>query len=146
MQTLLLLSLLVLCAVEPTTALAESSAGALQKEVDDANAGLIDLIRSRLVDFLRESRPTCNSMNLSKSSAYALNLVKLVEGGEIQLSAPHEFDLGTTIVDIADAAQKVGCQKEALDLYRCITTSFLGSNHAPIRERAEVGMQELSMR
>ena len=148
MRILLLLTVCALCAFEPAIALDESASKpeALQKELDDTNEELIAIVRQPLSDFIKESPPACDSRNLGKTSGNALHLSKLVERGAIDLSAKHRLDLGSTIVDIADAALKAGCKEEARALYDYVIAVFVGGNFASIRQRAQIGIEDLRRR
>lgn len=122
-----------LCAFQPTNGAAQQSSSSkldvVEKKLDEANEQLIATLRKALFDFRNESRPTCDSMNLGKSSGHLLYLVKLVEGGHIKLSLKHYSDLVAIIEDITDAAQKAGCEKETRVL-------------AAIRQRIEIGVRD----
>lgn len=148
MHDLWLASICVLCALQLTAAVAQSAPNfeALQKRLDDANAELISLVRQPLSEFTKESPASCDSKNLGKASSYARLLVKLVDDGTISLGPRHLLDLGATIVDIADAARNASCNDVARDLYDHVIAAFIGANHAPIRQRAEIAIQQLGTR
>ena len=156
MRILLLLTVCTLLAFHPSAAPAQSSSSKLdeiqkqleasQKELEEANARIFDLIRKPLSDFTHESPPRCESENLHKSVANALNVVETVESRKFKFDPKEQLNLGSTIVDVADAARKVGCNKEARAVYDYVIGVFVGSGYAALRQRAESGIQDLSKR
>jgi seryl-tRNA synthetase len=158
MRILLLLTGCALSAFHPSGASAQSSSSsskleelqkqleASQKELEEANARIFDLIRKPLSDFTNESPPRCESENLRKSVANALNVVETVESREFKFDPKEQLNLGSTIVDVADAARKAGCNKEARAVYDYVIGVFVGSGYAVLRQRAESGIQDLSKR
>ena len=117
-----------------------------QRELKDANARILDLIRKPLSRFTHETPPRCDSENLRKSVANALNVVETIESREIKMDPEEQLDLAATIVDVADAARKAGCNKEARAVYDYVIAVFVGSGYAALRQRAEIGIQDLSTR
>jgi predicted nuclease with TOPRIM domain len=117
-----------------------------RKEFEAANARMLDLIRKPLSHFTNESPPRCDSENLRKSVANALNVVETIESRKIQMDPKEQLNLGATIVDVADAARKAGCNKEARAVYDYVIAVFVGSGYAALRQRAEIGIQDLSTR
>jgi seryl-tRNA synthetase len=149
MRILLLLTGCTLLAFHPSGAQAESSSSKLeelQKQLEEANARMLDLIRKPLSDFTNESPPRCESENLRKSVANALNVVETVESRKFKLDPKEQLNLGSTIVDVADAARKAGCNKAARAVYDYVIGVFVGSGYAALRQRAEIGIQDLSKR
>jgi len=117
-----------------------------QKELKEANARILDLIRKPLSRFLNESPPRCDSENLRKAVANALNVVEIIEARKIETDPEEQVILGATIVDVADAARKAGCNKEARAIYDYVVGVFVGSGYAALRQRAEIGIQDLGTR
>ena len=155
MRILLLLTGCTLLAFHPSGAQADSSSKleelqkqleASQKELEEANARMLDLIRKPLSDFTNESPPRCESENLRKSVANALNVVETVESRKFKFDPKEQLNLGSTIVDVADAARKAGCNKAARAVYDYVIGVFVGSGYAALRQRAEIGIQDLSKR
>ena len=155
---LLLTGCVALSAFHPSGAPAQSSSSsskleelqkqleASQKELEEANARMLDLIRKPLSDFTNESPPRCESENLRKSVANALNVVETVESRKFKFDPKEQLNLGSTIVDVADAARKAGCNNEARAVYDYVIGVFVGSAYAALRQRAERGIQDLSKR
>jgi hypothetical protein len=155
MRILLLLTGCALATFHPSGAPAQSSSKleelqkqleASQKELEEANARILDLIRKPLSDFTNENPPRCESENLRKSVANALNVVETVESRKFKFDPKEQLDLGSTIVDVADAARKAGCNREAHAVYDYVIGVFVGSGYAALRQRAERGIQDLSKR
>jgi hypothetical protein len=158
MRILLLLTGCALWAFHPSGASAQSSSSsskleelqkqleASQKELEEANTRILDLIRKPLSDFTNETPPHCESENFRKSVANALNVVETVESRKFKLDPKEQLNLGATIVDVADAARKAGCDKEARAVYDYVIGVFVGSGYAALRQRAESGIQDLSKR
>jgi predicted nuclease with TOPRIM domain len=152
MRILLLLMSCALAAFPPSSASAQSSSkleelqkrmGESQKELEEANARMLDLIRKPLSLFTNESPPRCDSENLRKSVANALNMVETIESRKITMDPKEQLNLGATIVDVADAARKAGCNKEARAVYDYVVAVFVGSGYGALRQRAETGIQDL---
>ena len=153
---LLLTGCVALSAFHPSGAPAQSSSSKLeelqkqldasQKELEEANARMLDLIRKPLSDFTNESPPRCESENLRKAVANALNVVETVETRKFKFDPKEQLNLGSTIVDVADAARKAGCNKEARAVYDYVIGVFVGAGYAALRQRAESGIQDLSKR
>jgi predicted nuclease with TOPRIM domain len=114
-----------------------------QRELEEANARMLDLIRKPLSLFTHESQPRCDSENLRKSVANALNVVETIESRKIKMDPKEQLNLGATIVDVADAARKAGCNKEARAVYDYVIAVFVGSGYGALRQRAELGIQDL---
>ena len=155
MRILLLLTGCALAAFHPSGASAQSSSKLeelqkqleeSQKELKEANARILDLIRKPLSRFINESPPRCDSENLRKSVANALNVVETIESRKIKMDSEEQLNLGATIVDVADAARKAGCNKEARAVYDYVIAVFVGSGYAALRQRAEIGIKDLSTR
>jgi predicted nuclease with TOPRIM domain len=158
MRILLLLTGCALAGFHPSGAPAQSSSSsskleelqkqleASQKELEEANARILDLIRKPLSDFTNENPPRCESENLRKSVANALNVVETVESRKFKFDPKEQLNLGSTIVDVADAARKAGCNREAHAVYDYVIGVFVGSGYAALRQRAERGIQDLSKR
>jgi hypothetical protein len=155
MRKLFLLIGCALAALPPTGASTQSSSKLeelqkqleeSQKELEQANARILDLIRKPLSHFINESPPRCDSENLRKSVANALNVVETIESRKIRMDPQDQLNLGATIVDVADAARKAGCNKEARAVYDYVIAVFVGSGYAALRQRAETGIQDLSTR
>ena len=152
---LLLTGCAVAAAFDPSGASAQSSSKLeeLQKQLEqsqkalvEANARMLDLIRKPLSQFTNESPPRCDSENLRKSVANALNVVETIESRKINMDPIEHLNLGSAIVDVADAARKAGCNKEARAVYDYVIAVFVGSGYAALRQRAELGIQDLSTR
>ena len=155
MRILLLLIGCALAAFHPSDASAQSASKLeelqrqleeSQKELEEANARILDLIRKPLSRFRNESPPRCDSENLRKSVTNALNVVETIESRKIKMDPKEQLNLGATIVDVADAARKAGCNKEARAVYDYVIAVFVGSGYAELRQRAEIGIQDLSTR
>ena len=78
--------------------------------------------------------------------ANALNVVETIESRKIKMDPNEQLNLAATIVDVADAARKAGCNKEARAVYDYVIAVFVGSGYAALRQRAEIGLQDLSTR
>ena len=155
MRILLLLASCALAAFSPSGASAQASSKLeelqkrleeSQKELEEANARMLDLIRKPLSLFTSESPPRCDSENLRKSVANALNVVETIESRKITMDPKEQLNLGATIVDVADAARKAGCDKEARAVYDYVIAVFVGSGYGALRQRAETGIQDLGAR
>ena len=155
MRILLLLTSCALAAFSPSVASAQSSSKLeelqkrleeSQKELEEANARMLDLIRKPLSLFTSESPPRCDSENLRKAVANALNMVETIESRKITMDPKEQLNLATTIVDVADAARKAGCNKEARAVYDYVIAVFVGSGYGALRQRAEIGIQDLGAR
>ena len=155
MRILLLLIGCALAAFHPSDASAQSASKLeelqrqleeSQKELEEANARILDLIRKPLSRFRNESPPRCDSENLRKSVTNALNVVETIESRKIKMDPKEQLNLGATIVDVADAARKAGCNKEARAVYDYVIAVFVGSGYAELRQRAESGIQDLNAR
>ena len=153
MRVLLVLTGCALAALHPSGASAQSASKLeelhkqleeRQKQLKDANARILDLIRKPLARFTNESPPRCDSENLRNAVANALNVVETIETRKIEMDPEEQVNLGTAIVDVADAARKAGCSKEARAIYDYIVAVFVGSGYAALRQRAEIGIQDLN--
>jgi predicted nuclease with TOPRIM domain len=155
MRILLLLTSCALAAFSPSAASAQSSSKLeelqkrleeSQKELEEANARMLDLIRKPLSLFTSESPPRCDSENLRKAVANALNVVETIESRKISMDPKEQLNLGAIIVDVADAARKAGCDKEARAVYDYVIAVCVGSGYGAVRQRAEIGIQDLGAR
>jgi hypothetical protein len=155
MRILLLLTSCALAAFSPSDASAQSSSKfeelqkrleESQKELEEANARMLDLIRKPLSLFTSESPPRCDSENLRKAVANALNVVETIESRKISMDPKEQLNLGAIIVDVADAARKAGCDNEARAVYDYVIAVFVGSGYGAVRQRAEIGIQDLGAR
>jgi hypothetical protein len=82
---------------------------------------------------------------MSPSLAKARSLVLAAAG----MPAPEEQGLdvviegGSWVLEVADAARQHRCTKVARDLYDTVIATYTGSAYAALRQRAQIGIEDL---
>jgi hypothetical protein len=97
---------------------------------------LLKFVRKPLDAFRKEKPPKCDSPNLRKAMIVSVDLF----GQRLDAFAPQ---LAALTVDVGDAARDANCPKQARIVYDFVIEGYTGSNYAAMRQRAEIGINDL---
>lgn len=100
----------------------------------------LDLARKPLAAFEAENPKLCTSENLKEARVMALNLVSVLSP---KSATAHKRNTGATILDVADSARNAKCTQDARVLYDHVIKVFVGSDFAALRQRAEIGINDV---
>lgn len=115
------------------------------QSLEDQRRANVERMRSLTLQPLsrwqEETPPSCGSPNLVKAGASALTTASMLtperQGVDTVVAG------GTWILEVADAARLRGCKHVARGLYDAVIASYIGGAYAALRQRAQIGIDDL---
>ncbi len=141
-----IMALALLCAA--TTACAGYDPAATPpgiKSLQDQRLAIIDGLRADtlrpLALWQQETPPSCSSPTLERASASARMTASMLNPERHGVDVAIEG--GSWILEVADAAREHGCKKVARGLYDAVIATYTGAAYAALRQRAQIGIDDL---
>jgi hypothetical protein len=142
------------CAQQPTTLLTDERVAQHNQDVArakkteaDQRERLINSLkptRDALAEFETEKRRSCASAHLKSARANALGAALAASPTAVYAyGLEGMIEAGGVVLDVADAARRARCGKIARELYDTVIATFVGSGYAALRQRAEIGINDL---
>lgn len=111
------------------------------REVQASIDKMLALIAQPLASFRSEKAPSCASEHLKEARGMSIALASGI--GRIRPRVSEGLQLGTAVLAVADEAKKAGCREAARALYDIVIEVFIGSGYAALRQRAQIGIDDL---
>jgi hypothetical protein len=115
----------------------------LQRRLDAAIAPA----RDALIAFRTEKRPACTSEHLRSARVEALGMMggSAVKQQQVIYAWGVDgiYQIAGVVLDVADAARAHHCTKVAREIYDAVIRTYVGSDYAALRQRAEIGIRDL---
>ncbi len=113
--------------------------------LQDQRRAVIDSLRSDtlrpLALWQQETPPSSSSPELEKASASALTTASMLNPERHGVDAA--IAGGSWVLEVADAAREHGCKKVARGLYDAVIATYTGAAYAALRQRAQIGIDDL---
>jgi hypothetical protein len=119
---------------------------AARAKTREATDALLKFIREPLDAFRKEKPPKCDSPNLRKAMSVSVDLFEELSKKLAKSAGILAPQLGAATVDIGDAARDANCPKQARIVYDFVIEGYTDSNYAAMRQRAEIGINDLRSR
>jgi hypothetical protein len=113
----------------------------LQDQRHAAIARLGDQTLQPLSQWEQETPPSCSSPALAKARVSVLTTAGLLKPDRSGVDAVIEG--GTWVLQVADAARDHGCKDVARSLYDAVIATYTGSAYTALRQRAQIGIEDL---
>ena len=140
-----LIACALVCAATGACSVAQTGSSPGTRSVLDEREAAISRVRSialrPLVDWERETPPSCSSPRLAEARSLVLAASRMQKPEEQGLDVVIEG--GSWILEVADAARQHRCAAVARDLYDAVIATYTGSAYAALRQRAQIGIEDL---
>jgi len=140
-----LIAIALLCAATAACNLPEAGTPPGIQSLIDQRRAAIDRTRSATLRPLRvweEEQPlSCTSPRFAQARSSVLATARLLNPEDHGIDAVIEG--GDWILEVADAARDHGCKEVARHLYDTVIATYTGSAYAALRQRAEIGIEDL---
>lgn len=124
--------------IAPPVDAGEAARGELRKVQHHA----VEEARRPARAFLAEKGTNCASAKL-KEAVHKATETATALAATMKPDYASMLEAGAAVLDVADAAKKKGCGRDATVLYDFVLKNFSGLGYAELRERATVGVREL---
>lgn len=115
------------------------------QSLEDQRRAAIEGLRSEALEPLarwqREAPPSCSSPTLKEARATVLTAAGMLTPEQSGLDAVIEG--GSWILEVADAVREHGCKEVARNLYDAVIATYIGGAYAALRQRAQIGIDDL---
>jgi hypothetical protein len=115
------------------------------ESIVDQRSAVIDRMRSialgPLVEWERETPPSCTSPSLAKAGSLVLVAARMQTPEQQGLDVVIEG--GSWVLEVADAARQHRCSEVARHLYDVVIATYTGRAYAGLRQRAQIGIEDL---
>jgi len=114
----------------------------LERMQREANERMMRIVYEPLEAFQAEKARNCKSANLKTAFQRAVGLSEGVAKND-KLGLSQRLATAIGLADVADAAKRKGCAEQARALYDLIVEVYVGSGYAGVRQRAQIGIDDL---
>jgi len=105
-----------------------------QKAVEEA--------RRPLRAFLADKSADCSSPNLKEAESKVRETVTVLAAA-MRPDYLAMLEAGAAVLEVADSANKRGCDRDAKELYDFVVRNFAGLGYAELRQRATAGIKRV---
>ena len=135
----------LVCTAAGACSLGQTSSSSETQSIPEEKQAVIARMRSialrPLVDWERETPPSCTSPRLAEARSLVLAAARMQTPEEQGLDVVIEG--GSWVLEVADAARQHRCPDVARGLYDAVIATYTGSAYAALRQRAQIGIEDL---
>ena len=113
-----------------------------QSELHKVQHKAVEEARRPLRAFLADKSADCSSPNLKEAESKVRETVA-VQAAAMRPDYLAMLEAGAAVLEVADSANKRGCDRDAKELYDFVVRNFAGLGYAELRQRATAGIKRV---